>query len=586
MRGARHTEPTVVVLTALPVEFQAVRHHLTHVEVAEHPQGTLFDVGRVPGLPWRVALAEIGEGNSGAAVHTERAMAFFRPAAVFFVGVAGSLRDDVELGDVVVPSKIYLHHGGKEEDDGFRARPSTWFPLPGLEQRVRRALRDPWGRLPGPGGSAPARVHFKPLVAGDVVLNSRTSRLADLIDRVYNDAVAIDMESAGAAQAAHLNESPALTVRGISDFADGRKRVMDQQGWQSVAARNAAAVAVRILQELPVPRPRPDLPDPPDPPRAPLVVLAPRPAGQALDSSSWRGGATVSVDGERCLLHDGPGDLLAEAVTPGHGVVRRQALARVLPGPAPETARTSRHVWLRQVVASQPGPAAEAALSALSDERDLLHKHRRHWPDVLPVTHHVRRGDTAVLALAWPLSRRSGTPCETLAAVLPEGTGPLDTWRLHRVLHGLARLCRTVTALHAQGLSHRALQPTALILRDDGHLFLRDLGLAATGPEPGEAPGPYQAPEQRRGSRGRPADHAHGATDVYRLGALVHHLLTGTPPVPGMPTAFGAVGPALPSPVTAVLGAALEPAPGHRPGPRELAAALRGLSDHFRAGSV
>lgn len=326
MEGAWHATPTVVVLTALPLEFQAVREQLSGVRVMVHPQGTLFDVGRVPGLPWRVALVEVGEGNSGAAVHTERAIAFFRPAAMFFVGIAGSLRAEGALGDVVVASKVYLHHGGKEGDDGFRARPRAWEVRHDVEQRVRRALRSEPG------------VHFKPLVAGDVVLNSRTSRLADLIDRSCNDAVAVDMESAGLAQAAHLNDMPMLTVRGISDFADGRKAVTDAQGSQPVAARNAAAaaVAVRILRELPVPRPRPE---PSEPRHAPAVVLASPSAVAPRDTADWRGGAVVTVDGEKCLLHDGPDDSPAETVSPDHSV-GSAGIPSPSPVPRPSTTRS------------------------------------------------------------------------------------------------------------------------------------------------------------------------------------------------------------------------------------------------------
>jgi nucleoside phosphorylase len=557
LEETRHATPTVVVLTALPLESQAVREQLTDVEVVEHPQGTLFEVGEVPGLPWSVAVAEIGEGNSGAAAHTERAIAFFRPAAVFFVGVAGSLRSEVALGDVVVAGKVYLHHGGKEGDDGFRARPRAWEMRHDVEQRVRRALRGSTG------------VHFKPLVAGDVVLNSRTSPLADLIDRTYNDAVAVDMESAGMAQAAHLSGVPVIPVRGISDFADGRKAVTDAKGTQPVAARNAAAVAVRILRELPLPRTRPE---PPAAREAPAVVVASASAGRSGDTAGWRDGAVVTVDGESCLLYRAPGDPPTETVSSDHSVVRRQALARAS-GPG----RPTRFVWLRQVATSYDGAGAEGALRALSDEHDLV----RELAGGPGVVHYARRGGTATLALAWPLSRRSGTPCETLADLVRDSTEPLGAWRSHRAIRGLAGACEILGALHDRGLAHRALQPAALILGDDGGLLLRDLGLATTPPEPGEAPGPYQAPEQRRGHRGRAGEHG-AATDVYRLGALVHRLLTGTPPVPGMPSALHRLaGHALPG--VATVAAALAPVPRDRPELSALAVALRSVSDGLAA---
>jgi hypothetical protein len=49
------------------------------------------------------------------------------------------------------------------------------------------------------------------------------------------------MESAGFALTGHLNDDvPALTVRGISDRADGAKDVADEADWQAAAAGNAA----------------------------------------------------------------------------------------------------------------------------------------------------------------------------------------------------------------------------------------------------------------------------------------------------------------------------------------------------------
>src|SRR5580704_12013056 len=59
------------------------------------------------------------------------------------------------------------------------------------------------------------------------------------------------MESAGVAQAAHLNQSlPVIVVRGISDRADGTKTATDDLNWQPKAAANAAAFALALAREL------------------------------------------------------------------------------------------------------------------------------------------------------------------------------------------------------------------------------------------------------------------------------------------------------------------------------------------------
>jgi uridine phosphorylase len=82
------------------------------------------------------------------------------------------------------------------------------------------------------------------------VQNSRISREARWIRQHYNDALAIEMEAAGVAQAGHLSGSPVAIVRGISDRADGTKATASDANWQPRAAANAAAFAVRLADEL------------------------------------------------------------------------------------------------------------------------------------------------------------------------------------------------------------------------------------------------------------------------------------------------------------------------------------------------
>jgi adenosylhomocysteine nucleosidase len=240
----------VVVLTALNLEFAAVRAHLTEVREHKHDAGTLFEVGRLPGADVRVVLAVIGEGNQAAAVLTERSIATFAPAALLFVGVAGGLRDDLSIGDVVVATRVYAYHGGKEETSAFRGRPRAFETSHYLEQTARSVERNGSWTDHLSGGASPT-VHFKPIAAGEVVLNSRTSPLARQLSMNYNDAVAIEMESSGVAHAGHLNGSAAtMTIRGISDQADGHKHAADRAGGQTAAATNAAAFGVALIRRI------------------------------------------------------------------------------------------------------------------------------------------------------------------------------------------------------------------------------------------------------------------------------------------------------------------------------------------------
>src|SRR5262249_13413437 len=155
------------------------------------------------------------------------------------------------VGDVVVATKIYDYQGGTEDTEGFRARPQAWEAPHQLEQLARHVSRA-WSGVPETGESEQrqARVHFRPIAAGAVVLDSRDAPLARQLHHSYSDAAAVEMESAGTAKAAHLNQSQTLTIRCVSDKADGEKLKADRAGWQQVAAANAASFAVAVAAEV------------------------------------------------------------------------------------------------------------------------------------------------------------------------------------------------------------------------------------------------------------------------------------------------------------------------------------------------
>lgn len=304
------SEPVgVAILTPMPLEFKAVHAHLRDPRRIWHAAGTEAEVGTVAGVPWPVAVILTGEGNDDAGALAERVSAWLEPRLLLVVGIAGSLKKDVTLGDVVVATWVYGYHGGKEDRTGFHARPRAWRSHHALTQAagILAAIGDGWAE---PFASQPS-VHLKPIAAGDVVLNSRTSPLREQLREHYNDAVAIEMESAGVMAAASLGAGiPALTVRGISDLADGRKHLSDRAGLQPAAAAHAAAFAMAILRELPA-----DFAAGPGAPAAPEGADEPGPGWHALSAplpAVWprdlgvppsRGAAIL----ELCLLPVEPG---------------------------------------------------------------------------------------------------------------------------------------------------------------------------------------------------------------------------------------------------------------------------------------
>jgi nucleoside phosphorylase len=236
-----------VVLTALPVEYNAVRRHIGDPKEFLHQKGTIYEVGSFG--DWEVLIAQTGQGNPNAAVETERAIASFSPNVLLFVGVAGGVKD-LDLGDVVAAEKVYGYQFGKAAKT-FMPRPEFGKASYSLKQRADAESKKPnWKeRIAENASDCKAKVLVKPIAAGEQVVSSTRSDTYKFIRSQYSDAVAVEMEGLGCLTACHANEEVrAIIIRGVSDLIDGKER-SDLQGSQEVAASHAAAFAFEVLSK-------------------------------------------------------------------------------------------------------------------------------------------------------------------------------------------------------------------------------------------------------------------------------------------------------------------------------------------------
>jgi small GTP-binding protein len=248
--------PCAVILTTLPVEYHAVRAHLTGLHEELDRQGTVYERGifSANGQKWDVGIVQVGNGNARFALESERAIIYFNPDIILFVGIAGGIKD-VTLGDVVASTKVYKYRLG-EVEKFFSPRSEVGLSNYGLEQRARAESRkSDWLRRLSSRPSNEPSVFVAPIAAGEKVVATTASNIFDFLKSNYGDAIAVEMEGSGFVEVACANHGiPMIVIRGISDLI-GLSAVhydVDYQGLgiHEVASRHASAFAFELLAKL------------------------------------------------------------------------------------------------------------------------------------------------------------------------------------------------------------------------------------------------------------------------------------------------------------------------------------------------
>jgi WD40 repeat protein len=205
-------------------------------------------------------------------------------------------------------------------------------------------------------------------------------------------------------------------------------------------------------------------------------------------------------------------ELLAEIARGGMGVVYRARQVSL-----------NRPVALKMILAGRLASAADVQRFRLEAEAAALLDH----PNILPI---YEVGDyqgqyffSMKLVDGGNLTSFSREPAAGVAA-----------WQ--RAALVVARVARAVHFAHQRGILHRDLKPANILLDEGGHPYVTDFGLAKRVQgdsgltQSGAILGTpaYMAPEQARAEKGLST-----AVDIYSLGAILYHLLTGQPPFRG-----------------------------------------------------
>jgi internalin A len=219
--------PLVVILTAIQEEYMAVKNQLVNIEEAIK-NDTSYEIGIFNYNKKDVAkviIRECGQRNIVSAQEAERAIQFFNPDCMFFVGIAGSRKpNDFSIGDVIFPEKAYYYEGGKFFKDSFKSRPdlaNSDFSLIEIAKRERR--KNDWKVLIKNNWEKDIKADLGIIASGENLVEHYDSEIGKIITEHFNDTSAIEMEGFGFSKAANRQGRETSNmligiVRGISDI--------------------------------------------------------------------------------------------------------------------------------------------------------------------------------------------------------------------------------------------------------------------------------------------------------------------------------------------------------------------------------
>ena len=223
------------IIGAMDEEVAKVKEQMTDVKI-ETIAGMDFNCGKLGGKDVVTVRSGIGKVNAG--ICTQILIDRFGVNAVINTGIAGSLRKDIHIGDIVLSTDTVQHDmdaSGFGYPFGQIPRLDTlYFPADeALIDAAEKCCREVNPNI----GVFRGRV-----VSGDQFISSREKK--DQIQAVF-EGYCTEMEGAAIGQVAYLNKIPYLVIRAISDNADDSAGI-DYDTFEKQAIENSAKLMIAM----------------------------------------------------------------------------------------------------------------------------------------------------------------------------------------------------------------------------------------------------------------------------------------------------------------------------------------------------
>ncbi len=225
------------IIGAMTQEVAALKEAMSGVEVRtvagmDFYKGTIYDQD--------VVVVRSGIGKVNAAVCCQILADRYGVDAVINTGIAGSLRSEINIGDIVLSSDALQHD---MDATGF-GYPVGVIPqadvsvFPG-DAALIQAASESCARVNPEIG-----IHIGRVVSGDQFISDKAKKrwLTEMFAGYCTE-----MEGAAIAQTAHLNGIPFLIIRAISDKADDSAE-MDYEEFEAKAIEHSVRLVLDMIR--------------------------------------------------------------------------------------------------------------------------------------------------------------------------------------------------------------------------------------------------------------------------------------------------------------------------------------------------
>ncbi len=230
---------TIGIIGAMEEEVAALKKQMTDVTVKEKASME-FNHGTLNGHEVVVVRSGIGKVNAGCCAQI--LVDDFKVEAIINTGIAGSLRAEINIGDIVISTDALQHDMDARE---FGYEPGQIPRMDVLSFAADEKLMDQ-AEASCKAVNPQLGVFRGRVVSGDQFVADKKVK-EDIIDKFHG--YCTEMEGAAIAQAAYLNKVPYVVIRSISDKADDSASV-DYPTFEKQAIENGVRLVSHMVAAL------------------------------------------------------------------------------------------------------------------------------------------------------------------------------------------------------------------------------------------------------------------------------------------------------------------------------------------------